>query len=128
RNWERNLDPVPDIQERPEPPLVYQPEKLETLRADLAEAAPAELLSAAIYGELTGKSSTIRVTAGERKALVDFYRRNGFRPLWVSKDGLGERGRSVLRIFEAAGEEGMSPEDYQLSTQALPDDGTAFSD
>jgi murein L,D-transpeptidase YcbB/YkuD len=128
RNWDRNLDPVPEIQERAEPPLVYQPEKLEGLRGDLPEAAPAGLLPAAIYGELGGKNSTIRVTAGEKKALIDFYRQNGFRPLWVSREGLGERGRSVLHLFEAAAEDGMSPEDYLPSTLALFDQGAALTD
>ncbi len=123
-----NLDPVPEIVERAEQPLVYQPERLEILRADLPEAAPAELLSAAIYGELNGKNSTIRVTAGERKALVDFYRRNGFRPLWVSREGLGARGRSVLHVFEAAAKDGMSPEDYLSSTLALFEEGVALTD
>src|SRR5262245_12555235 len=61
----RDLDPTPEVVERAEPPLVYQPEKLETLRANLPEAAPDGLLPAAIYGELDGKNSTIRVTAGE---------------------------------------------------------------
>jgi murein L,D-transpeptidase YcbB/YkuD len=124
---QRDLDPTPEVQERAEPPLVYQPEKLETLRAALPEVAPDGVLPAAIYGELNGKNSTIRATAGERKALVDFYRQNGFRPLWVSTEGLGERGRSVLRLFQAAADDGMSPEDY-LPSRAEFFDGVAFTD
>ncbi|WP_162918362.1 L,D-transpeptidase family protein [Taklimakanibacter deserti] len=115
------------VEERPEQPLVYQPEKFEILRVGaLPESAPDEPLAAAIYGELKGKKSAIRVTAGEREAIVDFYRQNGFRPLWVSKQGLGERGRSVLRLFRTATEDGMSPEDYLPQTLALFDDDLAL--
>ncbi|MGE3873462.1 MAG: murein L,D-transpeptidase [Parvibaculaceae bacterium] len=121
--------PVQVAEERPETPLVYEPEPLEALRAaDLPEAAPAGPLSAAIYGELKGKKSAIRVTASERRAIVDFYRQNGFRPVWVSQQGLGERGRSVLRLFEAAAEDGMTPEDYRPPTLALFDDDPALID
>lgn len=111
------------VVERPEPPLVYEPERLEMLRAgDLPEAAPEAPLAAAIYGELKSKKSPLRVTAAERKALVDFYRQNGFRSVWVSQQGLGERGRSVLQFFQTAGEDGMTAEDYLPSSLARFDD------
>src|SRR5262245_24388780 len=42
----RDLDPTPEVVERPEQPLVYQPEKLEALRATLPDAAPDGLLPA----------------------------------------------------------------------------------
>jgi L,D-transpeptidase YcbB len=112
------------VVERPEAPLVYEPERLEILRAgDLPEAAPDAALAAAIYGELKGKKSPIRVSANERKALVDFYRQNGFRPVWVSQQGLGERGRSMLRFFQTATDDGMTSEDYlPLSLARFDDD------
>jgi murein L,D-transpeptidase YcbB/YkuD len=119
----RPVAPVQIVEERPEPPLIYEPEKLEILKAaDLSEAIPEEPLAAAIYSELKSRKSAIRVTAGERKALVDFYRQNGFRAVWVSGHGLGERGRSVLQLFETAAEDGMTPEDYRPPTLALFDD------
>lgn len=126
----RNTGPVRVVEEQPEPPLVYEPEKLEILKAtDLSEAAPAGALAAAIYGELKGRKSAIRVSAGERRALVDFYRQNGFRPLWVSEQGLGERGRSVLRLFQGAAEDGMTPEDYlPVSLSRFDDDLSSISD
>ena len=116
----RLAGPVQIVEERPEPPLVYEPEKFEILRAaDLTEAPPEGPLAAAIYGEIKNKKSATRVTASERKALVAYYRQNGFRPLWVSVQGLGERGRAVLRHFESAAKEGMSPEAYLPPTLAL---------
>lgn len=117
------------IEEKPEPPLVYQPEKLEMLRAtDLPEVKPTGELPAAIYGQFASKKSAIRVTTDERRALVSFYSENGFRPVWVSKQGLGERGKSVLRLFEAAAEDGMSPEDYLPPSLALFDDDLTLTD
>jgi len=125
----RDSGPVQVVEERPEQPLVYQPEKFEILRAGaLPETAPDERLAAAIYGELKGKKSTIRVTAGEREAIVDFYRQNGFRPVWVSNRGLGERGRSVLRLLRTSADDGMSPEDYLPPTLALFDDDLTLID
>jgi murein L,D-transpeptidase YcbB/YkuD len=123
---QRRSAPV-QIVERPEPPLVYEPERLEMLKAvDLTETAPEAPVAAAIYGELKSRKSPIRVSAAERKAIVDFYRQNGFRPVWVTQQGLGERGRSVLRFFQAAGEDGMTPEDYLPLSLARFDDDLAL--
>jgi L,D-transpeptidase YcbB len=120
KKYRRKRGPVQIVEERPEAPLVYQPEKLEILRAaDLTEATPEAPLAAAIYGEFKNRKSATRVTASERKALVGYYRQNGFRPLWVSVHGLGERGRELLRRFESAAKEGMSPEAYLPPTLAL---------
>jgi len=117
------------IEEKPEPPLVYQPERLEMLRAtNLTEVEPAGELPAAIYRELNSKKSAIRVTADERQALAGFYSENGFRPLWVSRQGLGERGQSVLRLFQASAEDGMTPEDYIPPSLALVDDDLTLTD
>jgi murein L,D-transpeptidase YcbB/YkuD len=117
------------IEEKPEPQLVYQPEKLEILRAaNVTEAEPAGELPAAIYGELRSRKSAIRVTAEERQAIAGFYGENGFRPLWVSKHGLGERGRSMLRLFQASAEDGMTPEDYLPPSLALLEDDLAAND
>lgn len=125
----RRPPPVQVVEERFEQPLVYEPEKLEILKvAELPEAMPDAALAAAIYGEMKNKKSAIRVMAGEKTALVDFYRENGFRPVWVSVDGLGERGRSVLRLFKAAAEDGMSPQDYLPPTLALFDDDLTLID
>lgn len=125
----RYAGPVQVIEEKPEPPLIYQPEKLEALRAaNLVEAAPTEPLAAAVHEELKGRGSAIRVTADERQVLVDFYRLNGFRPVWVSKQGLGERGRSVMRLMQASAEDGLSPEDYLPPSLARFDDDLTLID
>ncbi|MGE0238975.1 MAG: murein L,D-transpeptidase [Parvibaculaceae bacterium] len=125
----RRTGPVQIVEERPEPPLVYEPEKLEILKAtDLRETDSAGPLASAILDELKSRKSPIRVTAAEKQAIVDFYRQNGFRPAWVSRQGLGERGHSVLRLFAAAAEDGLSPDDYlPLSLARFDDDLTPIS-
>ncbi|WP_162914068.1 L,D-transpeptidase family protein [Taklimakanibacter lacteus] len=121
--------PVRTIEEKPEPPLVYLPEKLEILKAaNLTEAQPSGDLPASIHTEIKSKKSAIRVTADEGKALIGFYRENGFRPLWVSHQGLGERGRSLLRLFESAADDGMVPEDYIPPSLTLFDDELTSGD
>jgi murein L,D-transpeptidase YcbB/YkuD len=103
----------PTNAEQPEPPLVYQPEKLETLSIpDLAQPPALAPLAAAVFDELRGNASAIRVTAGEKQALVDFYRLNSFKPVWVSPEGIDQRARAVLRFLAGSGEDGMSPDDY----------------
>lgn len=118
--------PIQVVEERPEPPLVYEPEKLETLRADdLTEAMPPEPPAAAVYQELQ-ETRVLRVAPAEKQALVDFYRRNQFRPLWTSQQGLDERGQSVLRLLAASAEDGLAPEDYLPPSLARFDDDLTF--
>lgn len=125
----RLAGPVRTIEEKPEPPLVYLPEKLEILKAaNLTEAQPSGDLPASIHAEIKSRKSAIRVTADEGKALIGFYRENGFRPLWVSHQGLGERGRSLLRLFESAADDGMVPEDYIPPSLALFDNELTSAD
>src|SRR5262249_12343882 len=94
REVRRFLLPGPPIQnapaiekDLPEAPLVYQPDKLQALRAEsFEEAEPQEALPAAIYRELLSKDVAIRVTADQRMAILDVYRTNGFKPVWTTAD------------------------------------------
>lgn len=116
----RNRLPGPRIQNAPaiekdipEPPLVYRPEKLETLTVDtFAEAEPTEALPGAIYRELLSKEAALRVTPGEKSAILDLYRSNGFKPLWTSPEGLDQRGQDVLGLLSKSAEEALEPSDY----------------
>lgn len=126
----RNREPGPRIQNapaiekyEPEAPLVYRPEKLQTLKADtFAEAEPAETLSAAIYRELLNKDAALRVTPDDKTAIIDLYRSNGFKPLWTSPDGLDQRGQEILGLLSKSADEAMEPSDY------LPPALGSFSD
>ena len=117
------------VVDKPEPPLVYQPEKLVGLNAlDLTETAPADPLAAAIYGRLKTRASAIRVTPEERQAIVDFYRLNGFKPLWATERGFDERSNAVLRLMGTSAEDGMVPEDYLPPSLSRFDDDLTLID
>lgn len=126
----RYREPGPRIQnapsievDKPEPPLVYQPEKLEALRAEsFAEAEPGEPLAQAVYRELQSREAAPRVTRDEKTAIIELYRTNGFRPLWTTADGLDQRGQAVLGLLAKSADEAMEPADY------LPPALGAFSD
>ncbi|MBK1867833.1 L,D-transpeptidase family protein [Aestuariivirga sp. YIM B02566] len=126
----RNREPGPRIQnaplieaDKPEPPLVYQPEKLEALRADsFTETEPTEPLAQAVYRELQSREATARVTRDEKSAIIELYRTNGFKPLWTTADGLDQRGQDVLNLLAMSADEAMEPSDY------LPPALGAFSD
>jgi murein L,D-transpeptidase YcbB/YkuD len=93
---------------------VYQTDPLVSLSAGaLTEAAPAEPLSQAIYGELLDSANAVRVTPDEKRTIIALYKVNGFKPLWATTDGgLTARGRDVLAYLAASAEDGMEPLDY----------------
>jgi L,D-transpeptidase YcbB len=131
----RNRLPGPRIQNAPsieqdvpEPPLVYRPEKLETLKVEtFAEAEPTEALPAAIYRELLNKETALRVTSGEKSAIIELYRGNGFKPLWTSADGLDPRGQEVLALLSKSADEALEPSDYlPLALGSFADSPTVF--
>lgn len=131
----RNREPGPRIQnapiievDKPEPPLVYQPEKLEALQAEsLGEPEPTAPLAQAVYRELQSGEAAPRVTRNEKTAIIDLYRSNGFRPLWTTPEGLDQRGRDMLRLLSMSDEEAMEPSDYlPPALGAFTDSPTSF--
>ena len=116
----RNREPGPRIQnapaieqDEPEPPLVYRPETLESLKVDnFAEIEPTEPLPAAIYREFLGQEPALRITPQEKAAIVELYRTNGFKPLWTSSEGLDRRGQEILAVLAKSADEAMEPSDY----------------
>jgi murein L,D-transpeptidase YcbB/YkuD len=106
----RTKAPVPDTGN-----LVYRPEELKPLfAAAFEEPEPTDPLARAIRLELLDKSTTFRVTAEERKAILGFYAGNRFKPLWTDGSGLAPRAKLITDLFAAAHEEGFEPEDYLL--------------
>ena len=78
----------------------------------LAQARPLEPASAAIYDQLSGSGPAFRVLPSTRDALLDQYGKRGFRPVFLENGGLSARGKSVLALLAAAGEEGLPAESY----------------
>jgi murein L,D-transpeptidase YcbB/YkuD len=135
REVRRYREPGPRIQnapviekDAPEAPLVYRPEKLQALKVDsFAEPKPLGPLSAAIYQELLNKDATLRVTPDEKAAILDVYRGGGFKPLWTSTEGLGQRGQDMLAALAASADQALEPSDYLPPVLgSYSDSATAF--
>lgn len=110
----RTLPLATPAETKPEQPLVYRPESLETLRTNAFAVLPppADSLAAAILAELSNPQSPIRVAPGEKTIVLDFYRANGFKPLWTTPDGLTPRAQAILAFLAASEEDAMEPSDY----------------
>ena len=86
----------------------------------LAEARPADASAAPIYDQLSGAGPALKVLPAARDAILAEYTKRNFRPVWIENGTLSERGKAVLALLAAAGEEGLEPAAY------LPPSLTAF--
>jgi L,D-transpeptidase YcbB len=130
-----NFDPEPDlpiVQGKPKSPDdgfgIYRPAKLVALSNPKLEAPkPAHAIASAILYEMRMPESPLSVTAEQRDAIINFYRLNGFEPLWVSSEGLTAKSRRVLALLADAESEGLIPLDYMPPTLgSFSDDGSIF--
>ena len=69
-------------------------------------------LAQTIFETLKQGTSQIRVTARQRKELVQFYKARNYQPLWTDMDGVKERAKELLKTLAAAELEGLDPHDY----------------
>ena len=58
----------------------------------LSEPRPADAPQGAIYDQLSGTGDSFRVIAEVRDALVEQYRQQNFRPMWIENGKLSVRG------------------------------------
>jgi len=87
-------------------------------------------LARAVFDEMAGRSSGVRVTEPQSKAIVAFYAARNFAPIWVSDDASRERSRRALDALSRAGAEGLDPAEYLPPalgsfSDSLPDGGDA---
>jgi L,D-transpeptidase YcbB len=69
--------------------------------------------TSALRAILVDRTSNIRATEPVRKAVLDFYKTNGFKPLWTQNGTVNTRGLQVLELLSKAGEEGLEPLRYK---------------
>ena len=85
----------------------YRPQKLIALAApDLVAPAFSSVIASIVFDELKSGSNPVRVTKAQRDAIVAFYRRNNFAPIWVSPDGLNDKAKRTLALMAKAEDEG----------------------
>jgi murein L,D-transpeptidase YcbB/YkuD len=130
-----NFDPEPDfsiVRGKPKSPDdgfgTYRPVKLVALSNPKLEAPkPQQVLASTILYELRRPESSLRVTEQQRDAIINFYRLNNFKPLWISSEGLTGKASLALALFSKSDEEGLNPLDYLPPTLgSLNDDGKVF--
>jgi murein L,D-transpeptidase YcbB/YkuD len=130
-----NFDPEPDltiIQGKPKSPdagfATYRPVKLVSLSDPKLDAPkPGNVIASTILYELRQPESAVRVTEQQRDAIIGFYRLSGFKPLWVTSEGLTDKAKRALSLFAHAEEEGLNSVDYlPPSLGAFTDDGSAL--
>ena len=130
-----NFDPEPDLtilQGKPKSPdagfATYRPVKLVSLSDPKLEAPkPDNVIASTILHELRQPETVLRVTEQQRDAIIGFYRLNGFKPLWVTSEGLNDKAKRTLSLLARAEEDGLNPVDYLPPTLgAFAEDGSIF--
>ncbi len=103
-----NQDPEGDFEQIGMGNLTYVAAKVVPLgAAKLTEPRPFGLSEAEIYDALVSKDLGIRVNPQIRQVILDHYRGQGFRPLWLENDKLAARALALLKVLAAAPEDGM---------------------
>lgn len=94
--------------------IVYMPVKLVgVFDADFTKFSVPGIEGSAIKTVLTDKSSNIRAMAEVRKAVLELYSSNGFKPLWTSEGNIHARGLAVLDVLSRADAEGLDAVRYK---------------
>lgn len=81
-----------------------------------------EPLAREVYDQLVARSSGVRVTEAQRKAVSAFYAGRDYAPVWYADGAPTDEARRVLRLLSNAANEGLEPRDY------LPPNLGGFSD
>ncbi len=69
-------------------------------------------LAEAVFERLRGMDSAVRVTEPQNTAIVDFYKKRGFAPVWTTLQGLTPKAHELLDRFARANEEGLERRDF----------------
>ena len=110
-------------------PVAIDPEEGENLGMGNLDYVPPKLVSMYFAGfeKLTGeptdvsairlilsdRSTTLRASADVRKAVLEYYKSSGFKPLWTENGNINARGLAVLDVLANAEKEGLEPLRYK---------------
>ncbi len=84
---------------------------------------------------LADRATTLRATAEVRKSVLEYYKNNGFKPLWTENGNINARGLAVLDLLSKANVEGLEPlrykpavlEGYEGAVAQLDGDGLGLA-
>ena len=79
----------------------------------LKPAADSGSFATALHAELTlPAAQALKVRKDQRAAVIAFYKKRDFKPVWTGDFGLGEPGRHILAVLAKADDEGLRSMDY----------------
>ena len=62
---------------------------------------------------LSDRTNNVRASEDVRKAVLEHYKANGFKPLWTENGNISARGLAILDVLAKSGEEGLEPLRYK---------------
>ncbi len=84
--------------------VVFDPSFV-TLKADNPEAETIRAL-------LADKANPLRAQDAERKAVLAFYKADGFKPVWIDGDKPSAKAEAFMKVIANSGADGMQPKNY----------------
>jgi len=69
-------------------------------------------LAEAVFEHLQSMDTGVRVTKAQSAAIVDFYKKRDFSPVWATPQGLTPKAHELLDLLARADEDGLEPSDF----------------
>lgn len=102
---------------------LYQPPRLVPLvDPSIAKLAAADISVDGVASALTDPKTAVRVEQPLRQPIIDVYRRNKFKPVWVENGKISDRAKTILAFAATTADRGLEPGDY------LPDVLDSYQD
>ncbi len=126
----RLISPETAVEEYVEKPKIYvypEPQLLPVRDANLAGNASSPQ-AAAILDVLRTGAARVEASAGDRRAILAFYKARGFAPVWSSGGQVNGRAQDVLGLLARAHEHGLNNLHYRVPVVwENAGDATAFN-
>ena len=103
-------------------PNYAAPKQLVLADAGFAKLSAPDVQSQAILAELSSVKSRIRAPQDERQPILDFYKNEGFKPLWLAAGAPSERAKALLAFAAKTDGDGLDSLNY------LPTGMNSFDD
>ena len=93
-------------------PTYIPPKQLLLADPTFAKLTASQPQSEDILAELSNLRTQIRAPQDERQPILDFYKKSGFKPLWLNAGAPSKRAEALLAFASKTGEDGLDPLAY----------------
>jgi L,D-transpeptidase YcbB len=93
-------------------PNYIGPKQLLLADASFAKLIAADVQSQAILAELSSLKTKIRASQDERQPILEFYKKSGFKPLWITAGAPSERAKALLAFAAKTDGDGLDSLNY----------------